>query len=74
MKKIKDLMKEQIEYMFLNNGERNAVIDNRLSTLIADYCNGDEDLDKISEVEETWKDLVLTRYNFTVNEILNNAI
>ena len=74
MKKIKDLMKEQIEHMFLNNGERNADIDNRLSSLIADYCNGDEGLDKISEVEETWKDLVLTRYNFTVNEILNNAI
>lgn len=74
MNKIKDLMKEQIEYMFLNNGERNADIDNRLSTLIDDYCNGDEGLDKISEVEETWKDLVLTRYNFTVNEILNNAI
>ena len=30
----------------------------------------DEDMEKIGEVEETWKDLVLARYNFTVNEIL----
>ena len=76
MKKIKKLMNEQIDYMFLHNGERNTDINNRLSALIDEYCGddfeSDECMDKINEVEETWKDLVLTRYNFTVNEILNS--
>lgn len=70
MEEIKKLMKEQIEYMFLHNGERNADISNRLSTLIDEYCKNDEDMDKIYEVKGVWDDLVLAKYNFTVNEIL----
>lgn len=70
MEEIKKLMKEQIEYMFLHNGERNADINNRLSALIDEYCKDDEDMDKIYEVKGVWDDLVLARYNFTVNEIL----
>ena len=70
MEEIKKLMKEQIEYMFLHNGERNADISNRLSTFIDEYCKDDEDMDKIYEVKGVWDDLVLAKYNFTVNEIL----
>ena len=74
MKKIKKLMKEQIEYMFLHDGERNEDVNNRISDLINEYCGDDFDsddcLDKLAEVQETWKDLVLTRHNFLVNEIL----
>jgi hypothetical protein len=77
MKKIKKLMKEQIEYMFLHDGERNEDINNRISDLIDEYCgdvfDSDDCLDKLAEVHETWKDLVLTRYNFLVNEILASS-
>ena len=70
MEKIKNLMIEQINYMFTHNGERDADIANRLSTMIEDFCKDDEDMDKIAEVKETWKDLVMMRYNLTVNELL----
>lgn len=71
-KEIENLMNEQIDYMFSHNGERNANISNRLSEMIDDYCKNDEEMDKIAEISETWKDLVVTRYNFVVNEIFNN--
>lgn len=74
MKQIKDLMNEQINYMFAHNGEKSSEISNQLSEVIDEYCgdlDSDEYLDKLGEVQETWEDLVLTRYNFVVNEILN---
>lgn len=67
-------MKEQIKYMFLHDGERNAEITKRLSTLIDEYCEIDEDMEKISEVEDTWKGLVLLHYNIAMNEILDKAV
>lgn len=73
MKQIKDLMNEQINYMFTHNGEKSSEISNQLSEIIDEYCgdlDSDEYLDKLGEVQETWEDLVLTRYNFVVNEIL----
>ena len=73
MKKIKELMNEQINYMFVHCGERSSVISNQLSEAIDEYCGGDLDsdgcLDKLAEVQEVWKDLMLTRYNFAVNQI-----
>lgn len=72
MEDIKKVMKEQIDYMFLHGGEKSTEIDNRLSALIDEYCKDDEDMDKIYEVKSVWDDLVLARYNFTVNEIMNN--
>lgn len=71
MEEIKKVMKEQIDYMFLHGGEKSTEIDNRLSDLIDEYCKDDEDMDKIYEVKGVWDDLILTRYNFTVNEIIN---
>ena len=71
-KEIENLMNEQIDYMFTHNGERNADISNRLSEMIDDYCKDDVEMDKIAEIGETWKDLVVTRYNFVVNEIFNS--
>ena len=39
-----------------------------------EYCKSDLDddnaLDKIAEVGEVWKDLVLARYNFVLNEVI----
>lgn len=72
MEEIKNLMSEQISYMFAHNGERDSDISNRLSEMIDDYCKDDEGMDKVLEVEETWRDLVMTRYNSVINEILNN--
>lgn len=77
MKKIKDLMNEQIDYMFAHNGERSSVISDQLSDAIDEYCGNDFDndecWDKLAEVQETWRDQVLTRYNFFVNEILASS-
>ena len=77
MKKIKELMKEQVEYMFLHDGERNEDVNNRLSDLIDEYCGDDFDsddcLNKLAEVHETWKDMVLTYHDFLVNEILASS-
>lgn len=74
MKKIKNLMNEQIDWMFTHNGEKNEEISNRLSVMIDEYCKSDLDdddaLDKIAEVGEVWKDLVLARYNFVLNEVI----
>lgn len=72
MEEIKNLMSEQISYMFAHNGERDSDISNRLSEMIDDYCKNDEGMYKVLEVEEIWRDLVMTRYNSVINEILNN--
>lgn len=72
MEEIKNLMSEQISYMFAHNGERDSDISNRLSEMIDDYCKNDEGMYKVLEVEETWRDFVMTRYNSVINEILNN--
>lgn len=77
MKKIKELMKEQVKYMFLHDGERNEDVSNRLSDLIDEYCGDDFDsddcLNKLAEVQEAWKDMVLTYHDFLVNEILASS-
>ena len=75
MEKIKELMNEQIAWMFSHDGDRNEDISKRLSAMIDEYCKADDDeeeFNKLGEVQEAWKDLVLTRYNFVVNEILNS--
>ena len=67
-------MNEQIDWMFTHNGEKNEEISNRLSVMIDEHCKSDLDddnaLDKIAEVSEVWKDLVLARYNFVLNEVI----
>ena len=55
MEEIKNLMSEQISYMFAHNGERDSDISNRLSEMIDDYCKNDDSMDKVLEVEENWK-------------------
>ena len=70
MEEIKNLMDEQISYMFSHNGEKNTNISELLSQKIDDYCKDDEEM--IAEVGEIWRDLVIARYNFVVNEIMFN--
>lgn len=70
MEEIKNLMNEQISYMFSNNGEKNPNISELLSQKIDDYCKDDEEM--IAEVGEIWRDLVIARYNSVVNEIMYN--
>lgn len=72
MEQIKNLMNEQISYMFSHNGEKNPNISVLLSQKIDDYCKDDEEMSKIAEVGEIWRDLVIARYNFVVNEIMYN--
>lgn len=73
MEEIKNLMIEQISYMFANNGEKNTNISELLSQKIDDYCkDDDEEMSKIAEVGEIWRDLFIARYNFVVNEIMFN--
>lgn len=72
MEEIKNLMNEQISYMFSHNGEKNTNISELLSQKIDDYCKDDEEMSKIAEVGEIWRDLVIARYNFVVNEIMFN--
>ena len=70
MEEIKNLMNEQISYMFSHNGEKNPNISELLSQKIDDYCKDDEEM--IAEVGEIWRDLVIARYNSAVNEIMYN--
>lgn len=77
MEKIKELMYEQIAWMFSHNGERNEDISKRLSAMIDEYCKADDDeevFNKLGEVQEVWEDVVLTRYNFAINEAMYEAL